>query len=199
VANIATATQFSDAAFGLDERLGFYQSEEPSTGFRGFTLSLTVSQPANADVLLNAATAAGATVLKPAAKSLWGYGGVVRAPDGTIWKVATAKRKNIGPATGDIDEMVLLLGSTDAVASKNYYTAHGIEVAKSYGRTYVQFALPGSPIQLGLYGYRGLARDAGIAAEGTGGHLLVVHSDAGTLLDPDGFVWDRIAAGHNSQ
>jgi hypothetical protein len=52
-------------------------------GFRGFTLSLVVSQPATVDGLSGAALDAGATPLKPAAKSLWGYGGVVQAPDGT--------------------------------------------------------------------------------------------------------------------
>ena len=31
----------------------------------------------------------GTTELKPARKSLWGYGGVVRSPDGTIWTVAS--------------------------------------------------------------------------------------------------------------
>ena len=38
------------------------------------------------------------TPLKSAAKSFWGYGGVVRAPDGTIWKVATSAKKDTGPA-----------------------------------------------------------------------------------------------------
>lgn len=40
--------------------------------------------------------AAGATALKPAAKSLWGYGGVVQAPDGTIWTVASSSKKDTG-------------------------------------------------------------------------------------------------------
>ena len=46
-----------------------------------------MSQPATADGLIGAALDAGATPLKATKKSLWGYGGVVRAPDGTIWKV----------------------------------------------------------------------------------------------------------------
>jgi predicted lactoylglutathione lyase len=47
-------------------------------------LSLVVSQPATVDGFIGAAFDAGATPLKPAKKSFWGYGGVVRAPDGTI-------------------------------------------------------------------------------------------------------------------
>lgn len=48
-----------------------------------------MSQPANAKGFIDAALDAGATTLKPAAKSTWGFGGVVRTPDGTIWKVAS--------------------------------------------------------------------------------------------------------------
>ena len=80
-----------------------------------------VSQPATVDGLVDAALDAGATVLKPAAKSLWGYGGVVQAPDGTIWKIATSAKKDTGPATRQIDEIVLLLGVADVAASKQFY------------------------------------------------------------------------------
>ncbi len=88
VADPSAAHRFHSAAFGLDTQLRLRASDAPTTGFRGFALALTVSQPADVDVLIGAALDAGATSLKPAAKSLWGYGGVVRAPDGTIWKVA---------------------------------------------------------------------------------------------------------------
>lgn len=41
---------------------------------------------------------ADATPIKPAAKSLWGYGGVVRASDGEIRKIATsAKGTGVAP------------------------------------------------------------------------------------------------------
>ena len=89
--------------------------------FRGFTISLVVSQPATVDGLVDAALQAGATTLKPVAKSLWGYGGVVYAPDGTIWKVATSSKKNTGPATRRVDDVVLLLGASDVGASKRFY------------------------------------------------------------------------------
>src|ERR1700730_2285619 len=108
VAEPAAASSFYAAAFCLDTPLRFRSAEAPTTGFRGFTLSLTVSQPADVKALVGSAPNAGATVLKPIAKSLWGYGGVVRAPDGTIWKVATSAKKDKGPATRQIDQIVLL-------------------------------------------------------------------------------------------
>lgn len=57
-------------AFGVDTYVRLRTSEAPSFGFRGFTLALTVSGPATVDSFVGAAVDAGATVLKPAAKSL---------------------------------------------------------------------------------------------------------------------------------
>jgi hypothetical protein len=39
----------------------------------------------------------------------------VQAPDGTIWKVATASKKDTGPATRQIDGIALLLGVADGL------------------------------------------------------------------------------------
>jgi catechol 2,3-dioxygenase-like lactoylglutathione lyase family enzyme len=183
------ASVFYAAAFGLGAQLGLRASDASTSGFRGFTLSLVVSQPATAKGLIDAAIDAGATSLKPAAKSFWGYGGVVRAPDGTIWKVATSAKKDTGPATRQVDEIVLLLGASDVNASKRFYVEHGITVAKSYGSKYVQFATPASPIGLGLYSRRGLAKDVGVPPEGTGSHQIIVGSGYGPFTDPDGFTW----------
>ena len=99
VADPAAADRFYTSAFGLGTRLRLRASEAPTTGFRGFTLSLIVSQPGTVRSLVDAALQAGATSLKPVAKSFWGYGGVVQAPDGTIWKVATSAKKDTGQAT----------------------------------------------------------------------------------------------------
>jgi hypothetical protein len=131
--------------------------------------------------------------LKPAAKSFWGYGGVVQAPDGTIWKVATSAKKNTGPATRRIDEIALLLGVADVRAGKRFYVDRGFEVAKSFGGKYVEFAAPSSPVKLALYGRRALAKDAGVAPDGTGSHRLLIGSDAGPFTDPDGFAWEAAA------
>ncbi|WP_326943599.1 glyoxalase [Amycolatopsis sp. NBC_01307] len=188
VADTAAAERFYAAAFGLGDRLRLRASEAPSTGFRGFTLSLIVSQPANVDALIDAALEAGATALKPAAKSMWGYGGVVQAPDGTIWKVATSAKKNSGPATKQVDDVALLLGVSDIVASKKFYADHGLAVGKSFGRMYVEFATTG--VKLGLYRHKALAKDAGVSPEGRGSHRIAVVGGDAPLTDPDGFTWE---------
>jgi hypothetical protein len=186
VADLEAARRFYSDAFGLGPELRLVASDAPSTGFRGFTLSLIVSQPANVSALIDAALRAGATELKPIKKTVWGVGGVVQAPDGTIWKVATSKKRDSGPATRSIDKVVLLLGASDVAASKRFYVEHGLTVARSFGRKYVEFEQTGA-IGLGLYGRRALAKDAGVAPDGTGSHRLVIGSDAGTFSDPDGF------------
>jgi hypothetical protein len=193
VADTTAARAFYTEAFGLGPELQLRAAQTPTTGFRGFTLSLTVSQPATASALIDAALAAGATSLKPAAKSLWGFGGVVQAPDGAIWKVATSKKKNSGPATREIDRIVLLLAATDVAASKRFYLEHGLTVAKSFGRKYVEFDMPSGAVTLGLYGRRALAKDAGVAQDGSGSHRLVIGGDAGRFTDPDGFEWEPAA------
>jgi catechol 2,3-dioxygenase-like lactoylglutathione lyase family enzyme len=125
VADPTAVNRFYTAAFGLGTQVRLRASEAPTTGFRGFTLSLTVSQPATANGLFGTALDAGASPLKPFAKSFWGYGGVVRAPDGTIWKVATSAKKDTAPATRQIDQIVLLLGVADVAASKRFYVDRG--------------------------------------------------------------------------
>lgn len=183
------AERFYAEAFGLGSLLSVRESAAPTSGFRGFTLSLTVSQPGNADALIDAALRAGATPLKPASKSFWGYGGVVRAPDGTIWKVASDKKKDTAAVSKEFEQFVLLIGAADVAASKQFYVEHGLEVAKSFGKKYVEFAATG-PVKLGLYGHRALAKDAGVAPDGTGSHRLAITGDAGSFTDPDGFTWE---------
>ncbi|MGW0592397.1 glyoxalase [Streptosporangium sp. NPDC002607] len=190
VADPTAADRFYADAFGLDTQIRLRASEAPTTGFRGFTLALTVSQPATVNSLIDTALDAGATTLKPAAKSLWGYGGVVQAPDGTIWKIATSAKKDTGPATRQIDEIVLLLGVADVAASKRFYLDQGLAVAKSFGRMYVEFAAGSSPVKLALYRRRALAKDVGVSPEGTGSHRLMIGGDAGSFTDPDGFAWE---------
>ncbi len=188
-ADPAAAIAFYAAAFGLGRQVRVRASDASTTGFRGFTLSLIVSQPSTVSSLIGSAVAAGATTLKPVSKSMWGYGGVVRAPDGAIWKVATSAKKDYGPATRDVDKIVLLLAATDVAASKRFYVDRGLTVGKSFGK-YVEFAMPTSPVKLALYGRRALARDAGVSPEGAGSHRLSVGSDTGPFSDPDGFDWE---------
>jgi predicted lactoylglutathione lyase len=191
VADPTAVNGFYTAAFGLGTQVRLRASQAPTAGFRGFTLSLTVSQPATVNALIGSALAAGATPLKPVTKSLWGYGGVVQAPDGTIWKVATSAKKDTGPDSGQIDQIVLLLGVADVAASKRFYLDRGLTVAKSFGRKYVEFATASSPVKLALYGRRAHAKDAGVSPDGTGSHRLMIGGDAGPFTDPDGFGWEN--------
>jgi predicted lactoylglutathione lyase len=184
-----TAADELHTALGVGDRVRTRASQEASSGFRAYTLSLIVSQPSTVDSLIGTALDCGATTLKPAAKSFWGYGGVVQAPDGAIWKVATSQKKDTGPATRQIDEVALLIGVENVKASKRFYTDHGLTVAKSFGSKYVEFDT-GSHVKLALYGRRALAKDAGVPPEGSGSHRIVIGSDAGPFTDPDGFVWE---------
>jgi len=151
-----------------------------------------VSQPGNADSYFDTALAAGATVLKPATKSFWGYGGVLQAPDGTIWKITTSAKKDTGPAVREVDQMVLLLGVADVAVTKRFYVERGLAVAKSFGRKYVEFATGSSPVKLALYGRRAAAKDAGVSPEGTGSHRLTIGGDGRGFTDPDGFAWETV-------
>ncbi|WP_181779306.1 glyoxalase [Pseudonocardia pini] len=191
-ADAAAAETFYATAFDVvGDRVRVRASQEPSTGFRGFTLSLIVSRPADADSLVDSARHAGATVLKPASKSLWGYGGAVQAPDGTVWTVASSTKKNSGPATRGIDAIVLQLGVTDVAATRTFYVDHGLTVAKSYGSRYVE--LDTGRVTLALNKRGAVAKNAGVSPDGAGSHRLTIGGDAGTFNDPDGFVWEAPA------
>lgn len=190
-ADVPAAERFYASAFELGSLLRLRESDAPTSGFRGFHLSLTVAQPSTVNSLIDSAVAAGATTLKPVAKSLWGVGGVVQAPDGTIWKVATSAKKDTGPATRAFESLVLLIGADDIVASKAFYTGKGLTVDKSFGKTYVQFATPKDTVGFGLYRRAALAKDAGVPDDGSGSHRIAIGGDAGAFTDPDGFVWEQ--------
>lgn len=197
VPDVAAAQAFYADAFGLGPLLGLRASDAATSGFRGFTLSLVVSGPGAVDALVGSALDAGATELKPVKKSFWGYGGVLRAPDGAIWKVATSSKKDSGQVSREIDEFVLLLGVSDVARTKQFYADRGVTVAKSFGRKYVQFDT-GPAVTLSLYGRRALAKDAGVDPEGSGASRLVIHGDGGAFTDPDGFAWETAVTGEGA-
>jgi len=78
----------------------------------------------------------------------------------------------------------------DMAASKRFYLDRGLAVAKSFGRKYVEFATPSSPVKLALYGHRALAKDAGVSPDGSGSHRIVIGSPVGPFTDPDAFAWE---------
>lgn len=186
----APAVAFTSETFGVGGLVEARTSETPSTGFRGFSLSLVVPQPSTVDSLVDDALKRGAKSLKPVEKSFWGYGGVLQAPDGTIWKVATSSKKETGAPRRQIDDIVLLLGVEDVKASKQFYVDRGLSVDKSFGGKYVQFESVPAQITLALYRRAALAKDVGVSPHGSGSHGIAIRSDAGTFTDPDGFAWE---------
>ena len=70
---------------------------EDAGGWGGITLSHNVRSPAEADAVLEAARAAGATIARPGGATFWGgYSGVFVDPDGHPWEVAHNPRWTIG-------------------------------------------------------------------------------------------------------
>lgn len=183
------AHDFYAAAFAPDLPLRFRASDAPTAGFRGFHISLTMAQSADVDGVVESALAAGATAIKPVTKSLWGYGGVLQAPDGTIWKVVSSSKKNKGPASRAIESIVLLIGAEDVAASKAFYVERGFGVAKSFGKKYVELEPGSGPVTLGLLPRKALAKDAGVPIEGSGSHRLAL-AGGSAATDPDGFAWE---------
>jgi hypothetical protein len=154
----SASQSFYETAFGVGSRVRARLTDAPASGFRGFTISLVVGQPSTVDSLVETARGAGATTLKPARKGMWGYGAVVQDADGVIWKLATSAKKEKGPATRTIDDLVLLIGAADLGSSKRFYVERGLSVKRSFPGRYVEFDAPGDGITLALYPVRvGLA------------------------------------------
>ncbi|MHA7985016.1 VOC family protein [Rathayibacter sp. CAU 1779] len=192
---VASAQSFYRDALGLADRVGVRAATQPSTGFRGFAPSLIFIQPGDVDAAAERALAAGAQVLKPVEKSLWGYGGSLLAPDGTAWQIASANKTATGPATGEIEKLVLLLGVDSVKASKRFYQEQGLSTKKNFP-AYVEF--DSGAVTLALYKRAALAKQVGIDPAGSGAHRLAVIAD-GTFTDPDGYAWvaaeSTVAAG----
>lgn len=182
---VPAAESFYRDALGLGDRVRVRAATAPSTGFRGFAPSLIFVQPGDVDAAVERALARGARTLKPVEKSLWGYGGSFLAPDGTAWQVASANKTATGPASGEVERLVLLLGVDSVKASKRFYQDQGLTTAKSFP-AYVEF--DSGEVKLALYKRASLAKQVGIDPTGTGAHRLAVIAD-GTFTDPDGYTW----------
>jgi uncharacterized protein len=66
--------------------VGFYRRD--GSGFSGVVFTYVVRSQDRVDEILDQATKAGGTILKPAGKLRWGgYGGSFADPDGYIWDI----------------------------------------------------------------------------------------------------------------
>ena len=88
VADPAAAGRFYTAAFGLGTQVRLRASEAPTAGFRGFTLSHTVSQPATVNGLIGAALDAGVSPEGTGSHRLTmgSDAGPFTDPDGFAWE-----------------------------------------------------------------------------------------------------------------
>lgn len=78
-------------------RLAADSGVEDGGGWGGVTLAYNVRSPAEADSVLEAARAAGATIPRPGGETFWGgYSGVFIDPDGHPWEVAHNPRWTLG-------------------------------------------------------------------------------------------------------
>ena len=74
-----------------------------TNGFGGVTLAINVERPEDVQPGLDAAKAAGATILKPATKAEWGgLSGYFADPDGSPWEVVWAPNSKFKP-DGSLD------------------------------------------------------------------------------------------------
>lgn len=188
----ATADDRTEAFFralGLQERVRV-RPGAPGSGFRGFTVSLVLDQPSSVDATVAAALAAGGTEVKPASRSLWGYGGTVAAPDGTVVTVASAQKKDTGPATSEIQQLVVQLAVDDVAASTAFYAERGVGTGRRFGRRYAE--LDTAPVAVTLNRRAALAKAAGVPAEGDGAPGVVLQTGTDPFTDPDGVVWEPV-------
>ncbi|MGJ9412308.1 VOC family protein [Aeromicrobium sp. CF4.19] len=168
-----------------------------TSGFRGFVLSCVVDQPGEVRAIEQAATAAGATVRKPAKKGFFGgFTGVLQAPDGAVWKLAAPHRKDkaqprLPPRP---TETGVILGVADPVASRDFYSALGLTVDRDYGAKFIDFAVEPDTSRLGLMTRAALAEDAGVDDDG-GSSDLVLHRRAESREEVETLLEAATAAG----
>lgn len=172
---------------------------DPATsGFRGHVLSLIVDRPAEVKALLDAAAAEGATVVKPAKKALFGeFAAVYRAPEGSVWKLAAASKKDTGPVPDPPEpiESAVYLGVAEPKASKAFYEALGMSADHDYGDKFVDFTVADGESRLGLLPRRALAKDAGVDERGDGFSGLVLTHTAASRADVDALLAAAESAG----
>ena len=185
----AAAGRFYTAAFGLGTQLRLRASKAPTAGFRGFTISLTVSQPATVKGPIGAALDAGATPLKPATKQFWAATPASCKPrTGPSGRSRPRRRRTPDRPPGRSTRSCCWAPRTWPRANGSTPTAAlpwRMPMAASSSRSPLH-PMPSSWRSTG----DAAARDAGVSPDGTGSHRLMIGSDAGPFTGLDGFAWD---------
>ncbi|MFF2850152.1 VOC family protein [Streptomyces sp. NPDC058001] len=181
------------------EALATDSATTPATsGFRGYVLSSIVTRPAEVKALLDAAAEHGATVVKPAKKEFFGeFAAVYRAPDGAVWKLAAATKKDKDPVPDPPKptETAVFLGVAEPKASKVFYEALGMRVDRDYGDKFIDFTIADGVCRLGLLPHKALAKDAGVDDQGDGFSALVLTHTATSRTEIDNLVATATSAG----
>lgn len=175
------------------------EASPPAAASPPLVLSYIVGQPGDVKTLLDRAVGAGATVLKPAKKMLFaGFSAVYQAPDGTVWKIAAASRKDTAAAANPPvpSEAITLLGVSDPQASKAFYSSLGMTVEHDYGNKFVDFQVASGAWRLALMQRKALAKDAGIdAGIDAGSDATVLHARLASRAQVDSALAAAAAAG----
>ena len=165
-------------AFQQVEALAADVDADPATsGFRGFVVSSIVKQPSDVRSLLSAATASGASVIKPAKKQVFGeFTATYEAPDGALWKLAASSKKDSTPVSTSPKptETAIYLGVTEPKASKVFYEALGMTTDRDYGDKFIDFTISEGVCRLGLLTRRSLGKDVGVDTHGDGFSAVVL-------------------------
>lgn len=198
--DLATSADFYAAAFGpvLTERDGAVEmdlhgagrfelaptasadgtgGDDDPTPFPGYVVTYALAQPSEVRAVMDAAVHAGAHVLKPAKKALFGsFSGAFRAPDGSVWKIAADSSRDRGAGGGDPrpTEISIILGVQAPTASRTFYQALGMETDRDYGNKYIDFRPVDSAVRLCLMQRAVLAKDVGIDDPGRGAEGLAL-------------------------
>ncbi len=162
----------------------------------GCVLNYVVAQPSEVQAVLEAAVRHGAEVLKPARKGFFGgFTAVLRAPDGSVWKLAAPTKRDTAPAAAPPvpTETVVLLGVADPQASAAFYAALGMTVDRDYGGKFVDFRFEPGTSRLGLMPRRELAKDAGADPDALA--AVVLTRRAGSRDEVDALLAAAAAAG----
>lgn len=151
-----------------------------SPAFDGYVLGAILQQPTDVDQLLGAAHQQGARMIKPAKKQFFGdYSASFHAPQGAIWKVSAATKKNsaTGQASPKPNELLVLLGVEQPQQTATFYQQLGMLTRHDYGDKFIDFQLTERGFRLGLLPRKGLAKDVGVNDEGKGhdGALTLCH------------------------
>ena len=186
----AAAEHFYAAAFGLGDRLRRAPRRRPDQRLPRVH-GVPRGRPAeHVDSLIGTAVHARRDDAQARQEELLGLRRRGAAPDGAIWKIATSAKKNTGPATREVDDVVLLLGVAMSRRANSSTSTAAWPSRESFGSKYVEFDAADSPVKLALYGRRAAAKDAGVPADGTGAHRIVIIGAGGPFTDPDGFAWE---------